>query len=200
MKRWLFIVYVILCAQLVRAQSTEGTEFWMTFMNNWNAPVGDEGLVLKLIASSRQNVTITVANPQTGYSNTFDVKANSIAEFIVPHEQGYTNDILSKSRRGLRITATAPISLFASNFHEHTYDATIVLPVTALGTDYIAQMYESIDLVAIDIYAPDNKQAKLIKKNFHKNPEILYKVIMATVTNDKDLVKDCLEDMKYFKK
>jgi hypothetical protein len=57
-----------------------------------------------------------------------------------------------------------------------------------------------IDLVAIDIYAPDNKQAKLIKKNFHKNPEILYKVIMATVTNDKDLVKDCLEDMKYFKK
>lgn len=143
MKRWLFIVYVILCAQLVRAQSTEGTEFWMTFMNNWNAPVGDEGLVLKLIASSRQNATITVANPQTGYSNTFDVKANSIAEFIVPHEQGYTNDILSKSRRGLRITATAPISLFASNFHEHTYDATIVLPVTALGTDYIAQMYES---------------------------------------------------------
>ena len=53
-----------------------------------------------------------------------------------------------------------------------------------------------MDLVALDIYAPDNKQAKLIKKNFHKNPELLYKVIMATVTKDKDLIKDCLDEIK----
>ena len=143
MKRLLFIVYVVLCAQFILAQTTEGTEFWLTFMNNENTPEGDEGLVLKLIASSRQDATITVSNPQTGYTDAFDVKANSVAEFIVPHEQGYTFDIIAKTKRGLRITATAPVSLYASNFQEHTYDATIVLPVTALGTDYIAQMYES---------------------------------------------------------
>lgn len=53
-----------------------------------------------------------------------------------------------------------------------------------------------MDLAAIDIYAPDNKQAKIIKKNFHKNPEILYKVIMATITNDKELIKDCLKELQ----
>lgn len=53
-----------------------------------------------------------------------------------------------------------------------------------------------IDLVSLDIYAPDNKQAKIIKKNFHKNPELLYKVIMGTITKDKELVKDCLNEIK----
>ncbi len=52
-----------------------------------------------------------------------------------------------------------------------------------------------VDLVAIDIYAPDNKQAKIIKKNFHKNPELLYKVIMGTVTKNKDIVKECLNEI-----
>ncbi|MEE3428792.1 MAG: DUF4364 family protein [Ruminococcus sp.] len=57
-----------------------------------------------------------------------------------------------------------------------------------------------VNLISLDIYAPDNKQAKLIKKNFHKNPELLYKVIMGTITKDYDLVKDCLNEVRSFKK
>lgn len=53
-----------------------------------------------------------------------------------------------------------------------------------------------IDLVSIDIYAPDNNQAKIIKKNFHKNPELLYKVIMGTMTKDKRMVAECLDEVK----
>ncbi len=53
-----------------------------------------------------------------------------------------------------------------------------------------------VDLLSLNIYAPDNKQAKIIKKNFHKNPELLYKVIMGTITKDKDIVKDCLNQIK----
>ncbi len=50
-----------------------------------------------------------------------------------------------------------------------------------------------VDLISIDIYAPDNKQAKVIKKNFHNNPELLYKVIMGTMTKDKSMVQECLK-------
>ena len=53
-----------------------------------------------------------------------------------------------------------------------------------------------IDLVSIDIYAPDNKQAKIIKKNFHKNPELLYKGIMGTMTKDKRMVAECLDEVR----
>ncbi len=53
-----------------------------------------------------------------------------------------------------------------------------------------------VDLVSLDIYAPDKEQAKLIKKNFHKNPELLYKIIIATLTKDKDVIKECLDELK----
>lgn len=50
-----------------------------------------------------------------------------------------------------------------------------------------------IDLVSIDIYAPDMNQAKIIKRNFHSNPELLYKVIIGSLTKNNDIVKECLE-------
>lgn len=53
-----------------------------------------------------------------------------------------------------------------------------------------------VDLVSIDIYAPDSKQAKLIKKNFHHNPELLYKVIMASMTQNEDMIDDSLSELK----
>ncbi len=52
-----------------------------------------------------------------------------------------------------------------------------------------------VDLLAVDIYAPDKQQAKIIKKNFHKNPELLYKVIMGTITRNKEIVKECLSEI-----
>lgn len=53
-----------------------------------------------------------------------------------------------------------------------------------------------MDLVSIDIFAPDIKQAKIIKKNFHKNPELIYKMIMGTLTKNKAMINECLEDAK----
>lgn len=125
------------------AQTTEGTEFWVTFMNNFERVSGDTGLTLSLIASSRQNTTVTVTNPQTGWKQDFTVSANQVSEFVVPHEQGYTYSAGTVEKRGLKVTSTAPISLYASNFFEWTYDATIVLPKDGLGKDYIVQVYEN---------------------------------------------------------
>ncbi len=53
-----------------------------------------------------------------------------------------------------------------------------------------------VDLVSFDIYAPDSKQAKLIKKNFHKNPERLYKLLIASLTKNEDMIEDTLTDLK----
>ena len=125
------------------AQTTEGTEFWVTFMNNYERESGDEGLTLTLIASSRQNTTVTVCNPQTGWKQDFTVSASQVREFVVPHEQGYTYNAGTAEKRGLKVTSDYPISLYASNFYEWTYDATIVLPKEGLGKDYIVQVYEN---------------------------------------------------------
>ena len=124
-------------------QTTEGTEFWVTFLNNFSQPVGSEEMTLKLIASSRQDASLTITNPQTGWSVSSDVSAHQITEITIPHEQGYTYRDGVVEQRGLKVTSSAPISLYASNYVAHTYDATIVLPVEALSNDYIIQIYEN---------------------------------------------------------
>ncbi len=51
------------------------------------------------------------------------------------------------------------------------------------------------DLMSFDFYAPDKNMARLIKKNFQKNPEAFYGTMIALVTRDKTYVKDALEQI-----
>ena len=66
-------------------QSTEGKDFWVTFMQA-DQNTSDDGdwdgnyntLTLSLSISSRENCQVTIANPFTKYSETFDVVANEM--------------------------------------------------------------------------------------------------------------------------
>lgn len=53
-----------------------------------------------------------------------------------------------------------------------------------------------IDLFSFDLYVPDSNQARLVKKNFQKNPDVIYKNMIALLTEDKEYVKDSLQDIK----
>ena len=77
------------------------------------------------------------------------VGANQVAEYVLPNEQIYTYNAGVVEKTGVVVTSTAPVSLYAANFREHTYDATIVMPTTALGTNYVVQVYEN------DLYAKE---------------------------------------------
>ena len=144
MKKLLIIFYFsCLCCALSATPTTEGTEFWTTFLKNHLNEDGSPTMKLTLIVSSRENATVTVLNPQTGWSQSLYVSANQIKELEVPHVQAYTNNVGRIEKRGLKITSTSPISLYASNYDDASYDASIVLPTTALGLDYILQIYEN---------------------------------------------------------
>ena len=69
----------------------------------------------------------------------------------IPHEQGYTFNDAQVENRGVVVTSTYPISLYASNYRDASYDATIILPITGLGDKYVAQMYEGTDLYSREI-------------------------------------------------
>ena len=120
--------------------STEGMEFYVTFMNNLDE---HKDLELGLIVSSKTNATITIFNPRTNWSNTHSIKGHQTAKFIIPREHAYTAQSEVIEEHGVIITSTAPISLYASNYSSYTYDACNVLPKIALGTDYIIQTYEN---------------------------------------------------------
>lgn len=53
----------------------------------------------------------------------------------------------------------------------------------------------NVDLLTFELFAPDKNQAKVIKHNFHKNPELFYKTTIALLTKNKDFVGEALEDL-----
>lgn len=169
MKKQLF--YSLLCllmaplmqmkaqSTVVEGQSTEGKDFWVTFMQADQDPNND--LTLSLSISSREDCQVTITNPFTGYSENISVTANNM-ELV----ELYSGNVLVSNARAamatsgkvcyavnseqvdtcaLHVTATANISLFATNYKRATFDATNVLPTASLLDEYVIQTYTPSD-------------------------------------------------------
>lgn len=140
-------------------QSTEGKDFWVTFMQADQDP--NNTLTLSLSISSRENCQVTITNPFTSYSETVDVTANEMKLVEL-----YSDNVLVNNARpimeatgkvcyavnseqvdtcALHVTSTANISLFATNYKKATFDATNVLPTASLLDEYIIQTYTPSD-------------------------------------------------------
>ena len=140
-------------------QSTEGKDFWVTFMQADQDPNND--LVLSLSISSREDCQVMIANPYTGYMETVNVSADQPQKVEL-----YSGNVLRDNARStmaqsskvcyavnsevadtcaLHIMATSDISLFATNYKRATFDATNVLPTALLGDEYFIQTYTPSD-------------------------------------------------------
>ena len=120
----------------IGSPSTAGRRFWVSFMRNY---IGNPSL--SLLISSQTNCTGTVTNPSTGWSVPFSVIANETTRLAIPNDQAYCHSDGTVLDRGLLVTSTDNISLYASNFRDFTYDVSNVLPETALSDEYVAQAY-----------------------------------------------------------
>ncbi len=52
-----------------------------------------------------------------------------------------------------------------------------------------------MNLFSFELYVPDYQQAKIVKKNFRKNPELVYKTMLSVLAKEKDLIKETLNDV-----
>ncbi len=52
------------------------------------------------------------------------------------------------------------------------------------------------ELMSVSMHLADVEQARTVKKNFYKNPQLFYKVMLAAMTRNKGLIKDTLEDLE----
>lgn len=124
--------------------TTEGTEFYLAFMQNGGAQASDAAnLVLYIYATARQDATLTLENTLTGYRSTFTVAAGSMAYTTVPSGQAYCTEGITPT--GLSVTSTSPVSLYITNYKPGSYDATNVLPLNGLGKEYVVQTYMTDD-------------------------------------------------------
>lgn len=52
-----------------------------------------------------------------------------------------------------------------------------------------------VSLMNVTLYVPDSDMASHIKKRFHKNTEAIYKAVIATMTGNKDMIEEALEQI-----
>ena len=49
-----------------------------------------------------------------------------------------------------------------------------------------------MELMNLTVYVPDLYQARVVKKNFHRDPQRIYNLLLAALTGDSELTKDIL--------
>lgn len=136
----IFFTILALCCCFPHAYSqvptTQGKEFWLTFMNNYN----QSSPALSLIISSKNGATGTISNPRTGYSLNFTCPPLGRIDVPLTVSECYclTEGVQDKA---LLVESSDTISVYASNFYVYTYDATGVLPVEALGDEHMIQTW-----------------------------------------------------------
>ncbi|MBQ9680409.1 MAG: DUF4364 family protein [Ruminococcus sp.] len=52
-----------------------------------------------------------------------------------------------------------------------------------------------MELLSFSLYVPDITQARLIRKNFYKNPDMFYSVMIAMLTRNKRAVTEILDEL-----
>ncbi|MDR0420270.1 MAG: IgGFc-binding protein, partial [Prevotellaceae bacterium] len=156
MKKYIIYLITILCmlaGNRLTAQTTAGTDFWLAFgqfrnITSNNDIINPVGIVLqiKIVTTNAANVTLTFkSNPlkdrtisiPAGTVHTIDLDAD---EKLALYSMSATSTTTDKS---LHITSDQPVSVYACTKYGLALDATNVLPVDALGTDYYHISYNN---------------------------------------------------------
>lgn len=140
-------------------QSTEGKDFWVTFLKA-DQDANNKG-ALQLSISAREACKVTIENPYTNYQEEVNVAANEMQLVTL-----YKGTVSAASARAnmetdgkvcyavnseqvdtcaLHVFSDKNISLFATNYKYATFDATNVLPTVSLLDEYIVQTYSPSD-------------------------------------------------------
>lgn len=128
--------------------STQGTEFWVSFLGNgYKTNVGffeNPWVINQVLISGKRDCSGIIENPNTGWSQTFTVNANTITTIDNLESQSYveTSDYERIVNKGLRIVTTDTVSVYCTNIANVSFDASYVLPIQALADDYIIQTYD----------------------------------------------------------
>lgn len=144
MKRLVSIVLLLLSFTL-QAQTTKSNDFWVSFLVNGSQSGIDE---LSIIAVGDQTCNLTVENPVTGWSTTVTLTASAYANLTsatvaIPFDATFSPVASVVSNRGLHVTSSAPVQLYAMNRREYSCDIATVIPTVELGTEYMVQDYSN---------------------------------------------------------
>ena len=124
--------------------SSQGKEFWFSFMQNGYKHYDNyqaEWVENKVMISAKRTCTgvIRSTDDPNNYVS-FSVDSNSVTIVDIPESWAYNEDNEEiVDRKAVVLTASDTVSVFISNVASYSFDASFVLPVESLGSEYILQ-------------------------------------------------------------
>ena len=144
-----FLAFLGMGVSPLRAQNTQGKEFWLTFGRNQSALYGNIDLQIRIANGSQAtNVTIEFINLKTSHSFSVGAQQVYLYDLSEPEKQAVYNDVPGVSDRSIHITTDHPVTVYALNSGKNSgafTDVTNVFPVTNLGTEYYQISYMPYD-------------------------------------------------------
>ena len=131
---WLLAVLVSVIGHAQTA-STQGRDFWFAFMNNNNTDPTQTCLIL----SAEHACSVTVSNPNTGWSTTASIPAGGRVDVDIPLTQAYNSSDNTVSNRSCHLVATDVISAYTMNYRNASFDGGHLLPTEALADNYMIE-------------------------------------------------------------
>lgn len=144
------MVFWTVLPQYLFAQSTEGTDFWVTLMRGDDRKYEE----LSLTFSAKKATKVYVDNVETGLHHEFYVGDNAIVRDTLCTSSNtgnesscYVTDVHAETPvyRALHVTSDEPISLIAANYKDKSFDVAAILPTKALMSEYRIQCYTPAD-------------------------------------------------------
>ena len=162
------VLFFVTSASFAQSTSTQGTEFWVSFMTNGHkyhssAPNGGDWILTQVLISGKRDCTGSITNPQTGWSQDFSVQANNITTVDIPEDVAYIDGTSEQVlNRGIQITSSDTISVFCTNIAHLSFDASYVLPSQSLADDYIIQTFDQSNASSSFSYVSDNQTSAFL--------------------------------------
>ena len=133
-KLWAYIL--LWMAVSASAQSNEGREFWLSFMEH----VDSRANTMAVMITSRFDTKGLVSMPGINWNVGFNVVANQVTIIRVPTE---AENIGSEAIQnlGIQVQSDLPVSVYMHQHSNLRSDASIVLPIDVLGKEYFTMNY-----------------------------------------------------------
>ena len=138
------LVLLFVGTSLFAQNSAQGKEFWLSFMQNGyrhydsNNP---EWVETRVMVSAKRACSGTIRRARVpSESIPFSVEDNGIVFVDVPESWAYNEGNDEQiDQKAVVLTATDTVSVFISNVANYSFDASFVLPVGSIGSEYIIQ-------------------------------------------------------------
>jgi hypothetical protein len=147
MKKYILLALLALAPAAFAQVSTQGTDFYLSFGKIYSYGSNDLVFQIRIVATEAATVTLTF-KANTALNDVFTVNAGEVYTYPLTSDQKasvFSNTTTtSPSNNSLRIQSTAPVSVYALNQRSSMTDATNVLPVGNLGTDYYQVSYKAM--------------------------------------------------------